>query len=203
MKGGRKKGGSNTVLPKPKPQKLSTGNVCPDFVCVPIEDCTIPECPPNFTLRVVGKNSVKLKCPVYTCVPPPLPRASCNITGRTFHTFDGTEFKYDICNHILARDLENDNWDISGKFIPGNQVRRLTDVASKTVVQREINVTCVSVYKDCPEVTAVCTQHLVIIQDEHEIQLHPDLSVDFNGYKYNVEQVRSSSLYKYVQTCKT
>jgi hypothetical protein len=51
-------------------------------------------------------------------------------------------------------------------------------------------------------VTAVCTQHLVIIQDEHEIQFHQDLSVNFNGYKYNIEQVCIRSLQKCVQCVK-
>lgn len=137
VKGGRKKGGTKTVLPKP--QKPSKGDLCPDFVCEPIRNCTVPKCPPNFMVHIVlEKNNIKLKCPIYTCVPPPLPRASCNITGRTFHTFDGTEYKYDICNHILARDLENDNWDISGKIKSSNQVPGLTDIFSKTVTQREI-----------------------------------------------------------------
>lgn len=35
------------------------------------------------------------------------------MTGRTFNTFDGTEYKYDICNHVLARDLHSDDWDVS------------------------------------------------------------------------------------------
>lgn len=105
----------NNMLPKP--QKLLEGELCQEFTCVAVEECTVPKCPPKYTLQVVTeKNNIKLKCPIYTCIPPALPHATCNITGRTFHTFDGTEFKYDICNHILARDLENDNWDISGKI---------------------------------------------------------------------------------------
>jgi hypothetical protein len=52
------------------------------------------------------------------------------------------------------------------------------------------------VYKDCPDAAAICTQHLVIVQDENEIQIHPDLSVDFNGYKYNIQQVCISLLDK-------
>lgn len=51
----------------------------------------------------------------YSCYPPPIPDSVCNVTGRTFNTFDDTEFKYDICNHILARDLQNDEWDVSCK----------------------------------------------------------------------------------------
>lgn len=53
---------------------------------------------------------------------------------------------------------------------------------------------CFSVYKDCPDVAAICTLHLVIVQDGNEIQIHPDLSVGFNGYKYNVQQVCIRSL---------
>lgn len=55
-----------------------------------------------------------------------------------------------------------------------------------------------SVYKDCPDVAAICTLHLVIVQDENEIQVHPDLSVGFNGYTYNIQQVCISSLEKCV-----
>lgn len=116
VKSGRKKGRNNTTVPKP--QKLSNGNICVEFTCVPIKECTIPKCPPNFVLHTVHKkNNIKLNCPIYSCVPPAPPHATCNITGRTFHTFDGTEFKHDVCNHILAGDLTNDNWDISGKIV--------------------------------------------------------------------------------------
>jgi hypothetical protein len=48
---------------------------------------------------------------------------------------------------------------------------------------------CVSVYNDCPEVTDVCKWHLLVVQDENEIRFHPDLSVEFNSYKYSIEQV--------------
>lgn len=111
VKGGKKK----TLL---KPQKLSNGSICEEFTCVTEIECFTPKCPPNYVRHTVyTKNNIKLKCPIYSCVPPPLPHATCNITGRTFHTFDGTEFKHDVCNHILARDLKYDSWDISGKIV--------------------------------------------------------------------------------------
>jgi hypothetical protein len=158
VKGGRKRGRNDTTVPKP--QKLSNGNICEEFTCVSIKECTIPKCPPNYILHTVNtKNNIKLKCPIYSCVPPPLPHATCNITGRTFHTFDGTEFKHDVCNHILARDLKYDNWDIS-------------------------------VYKDCHKETDVCKWNLVVVQDENEIQFHPDFSVDFNSHRYSIEQLQ-------------
>jgi hypothetical protein len=136
VKNGRKKGRTNTTVPKP--QKLSSGNICPEFVCAPIKECTVPKCPPNFVLHTVReKNNIKLKCPIYICVPPAPPHATCNITGQTFHTFDGTEFKHDVCNHILARDLKNDNWGISGKIVSGSKVQKLS-VLNKSVIQAEM-----------------------------------------------------------------
>lgn len=56
-----------------------------------------------------------LKICRYYCAPVPPPDAVCNVTGQTFNTFDYTEYKYDICNHILARDLVNDNWEVIRK----------------------------------------------------------------------------------------
>jgi hypothetical protein len=72
---------------------------------------------------------------------------------------------------------------------PRSQVPWLT-CFSVTIMECEILwYINVSVYKDCPDTAAVCTLHLVIVQDENEIQIHPDLSVGFNGYRYNIQQV--------------
>lgn len=35
-----------------------------------------------------------------------------SVTGRTFNTFDSTGFKYDICNHLLARDIADEKWNV-------------------------------------------------------------------------------------------
>lgn len=51
----------------------------------------------------------------YSCYPKPPPEAVCYVTGRTFNTFDNTEFKYDICNHVIGRDLDQDEWDVALK----------------------------------------------------------------------------------------
>lgn len=58
----------------------------------------------------------------FSCYPQPLPDAICNVTGRTFNTFDDTEFKYDICNHVIGRDLENEEWEVSLKKNCSNDV---------------------------------------------------------------------------------
>lgn len=50
----------------------------------------------------------------YSCVPPPRQDKVCNVTCRTINTFDGTDYQYDICNHILARDADDNSWDVSG-----------------------------------------------------------------------------------------
>lgn len=100
---------------------------CPQFKCIstrphpPFTETSKPKCPPvacppGYTpeyddLDVANKH----ECPKYECKPPPPPDVICNVTGRTFNTFDRIEYKYDICNHVLARDVANDNWDVSCK----------------------------------------------------------------------------------------
>lgn len=56
------------------------------------------------------------KCPEYTCEQRHIPDGKCNVTGRTFDTFDGTEYKYDICDHVLAQDMISSQWQIKCKF---------------------------------------------------------------------------------------
>lgn len=55
-------------------------------------------------------------CPRYVCRPP-RETASCRVSGRTFVTFDGVEYKYDICDHILAADLDSGEWNIAGAIV--------------------------------------------------------------------------------------
>lgn len=70
-------------------------------------------------------------CPPYKCVPEPTKPTPapvtispfierddrCSMTGRMFRTFDGTEYSYDICHHVLMRDMVNDLWSVSGKLL--------------------------------------------------------------------------------------
>lgn len=51
----------------------------------------------------------------YECVPPPERQFFCNVTGRTFNTFDGAEYKYDVCFHILARENRFNSWTVIGE----------------------------------------------------------------------------------------
>lgn len=67
-------------------------------------------------------------CPAYKCVPeqskpttpipPPLVEREdrCSMTGRMFRTFDGTEYSYDICHHVLMRDMLHDVWSVSSVY---------------------------------------------------------------------------------------
>ncbi|XP_050302983.1 hemocytin [Anthonomus grandis grandis] len=100
--------------------------ICPVYKCVinkpptsynhTTEECPKINCPPGFIPVLDGNNDYNSKlCPVASCYPQPLPDAICNITGRTFNTFDDTEFKYDICNHVIARDLQSSEWQVSLK----------------------------------------------------------------------------------------
>ncbi|XP_043259225.1 hemocytin isoform X1 [Colletes gigas] len=98
---------------------------CEQFTCVPnkpppiidkgkLQACPEASCPLGYTVVYEKMSMYKLqKCPKYTCKPPPPEEAVCNVTGRTFNTFDKLEYKYDICNHILARDMFTNKWYIT------------------------------------------------------------------------------------------
>ncbi|XP_025836285.1 hemocytin [Agrilus planipennis] len=148
-------------------EDLQEQKECPRFSCEPPPPqwvngseyhCPPAICPAGYTPEY-HQEEIKtggLNCPRYTCQQPPLPDAVCNITGRTFITFDNTEFKYDICEHVLVRDVEEDLWEIV------------------------LRKTC----------TVICSRELVIYYDEHLFVLHPDLSVEFDNYKYTVDQTK-------------
>ena len=56
----------------------------------------------------------KNDCDQFECIIPP--DKICKVDGRTFTTFDGTEFKYDICNHTIVRDRLENEWEVRRKF---------------------------------------------------------------------------------------
>lgn len=110
---------------KNQEQKLETE--CAQFTCVPNQPildkkkpdtCPQASCPSGYTVVYEKMSMYKLKkCPKYTCKPAVPQEAVCNVTGRTFNTFDNLEYKYDICNHILARDMYTNKWYITREYI--------------------------------------------------------------------------------------
>ncbi|KAG6461849.1 hypothetical protein O3G_MSEX012891 [Manduca sexta] len=132
-KGGYSKGG---LPPPPKPNQafsldkpdvdnshLAVKKECVQFRCIPKLPpfvppgatappvvCTVTTCPPGYTVKLERSKFASNMCPQYECVPPPERPVFCNMTGRTFNTFDGNEYKYDVCFHILARDNRFDAW---------------------------------------------------------------------------------------------
>lgn len=59
----------------------------------------------------------------FTCEPIPQKDAICNVTGRIINTFDGTEIKFDICSHILARDIVKEKWAVICKYLEYKYIR--------------------------------------------------------------------------------
>ncbi|VVD02632.1 unnamed protein product [Leptidea sinapis] len=135
-KGGYSKGGRNGLpapprqtqaftLEKPTSANTTKKQECVQFKCVPNlpppyrpgvtpkpVECSTPVCPRHYTLKLESVPDEINKCPQYICVPPVERPAFCNVTGRTFTTFDGTEYKYDVCYHILARDNKLGAWTV-------------------------------------------------------------------------------------------
>ncbi|CAH1404838.1 unnamed protein product [Nezara viridula] len=80
--------------------------VCDQYICTCLKKPT--ECPPGSKLIVI-KAEKEGECDQFDCFVPP--DKICKVTGRTFKTFDGTEYKYDICNHTIVRDRLEGEWD--------------------------------------------------------------------------------------------
>lgn len=122
---------SNFPVPKTIEEKLKDD--CMEYICIPIRAtmppsslidvkkpiiCQEPSCPIGYkVIMELGNFPGTIgHCAKYSCEPIPKNDAVCNVTGRTFNTFDGVEFKYDICNHLLARDLVEEKWSVSSKY---------------------------------------------------------------------------------------
>lgn len=119
----------STKLPTPSKKggsDYTENEGCMEFICIPEQappgidrkdkPCPEPECPKDYEIILEQVPTKSNECAKYSCEPPPQNDAICNVTGRTFTTFDGTEFKFDICSHLLARDLSNDKWSVTCKF---------------------------------------------------------------------------------------
>lgn len=100
---------------------------CSEFTCVPIPTkevnknetitCVEPKCPDKYDVELDMSTAKAGDCLRYTCVLRPNKDDVCEISGKSFTTFDGTTFKYSPCSHILARDIHNGSWTISGRDI--------------------------------------------------------------------------------------
>jgi hypothetical protein len=99
--------------------------LCPKLLCKPLdslqgdegEPCQQVKCPEGFQpMYDQSKNYRKTSACDNTCVPIPAKERVCKNVGRTFATFDSLKYKYDICNHILARDRDANQWYIVCKY---------------------------------------------------------------------------------------
>ncbi|KAL6266408.1 hypothetical protein P5V15_003260 [Pogonomyrmex californicus] len=154
----------------PMKDQQATENIqCSEFICMPPpvissespENCQDAVCPPQYEVVFKKISMYKIrKCPKYACRPITPQEAVCNVTGRTFNTFDNMEYKYDICNHLLARDMYDNEWYIT-----------LEKLCVDSREQR------------------VCTRVLAVMLHEHAIVLYPDLHVDFDEYTFTSEQI--------------
>lgn len=118
----------HSKLPLPddaKKKKKKDDFACVEYDCIPEKAvsiskaeqiaCPAPSCPSGYEV-VFEKTPLAAACSKYKCELIPKRDVVCNITGRTFNSFDGVEYKYDVCDHILARDLAAHNWTISSKY---------------------------------------------------------------------------------------
>ena len=103
----------------PKPEKIPeqpslSALLCQEITCGKnnASDCE-PNCPYGFDLIILSEKPCR-----YRCLPtkPPLNKA-CQIRGRHINTFDKTEYEYNLCDHVLARERYYNNWFVIGMLI--------------------------------------------------------------------------------------
>ncbi|XP_034481426.1 hemocytin [Drosophila innubila] len=151
---------------------------CSEFTCVPIPTkevnknetitCSEPKCPEKYDVELDMSNAKAGDCLRYTCVLRPNKDDVCEISGKSFTTFDGTLFKYSPCSHILARDIHNGSWTISVH-------QQCTDETRKI----------------CHKVVTITD-----LLAGNELVLLPQLKLKFNGFQFTVEQLITSPICK-------
>lgn len=114
----RRKGGSEFSIKYGGVKNDNQQPICKQWICeAQVEQfkCKTPSivCPDGYFLQMTpNENDI---CPAYTCVSNTLEESECEIDGRVFKTFDGVTFKYEICDHIIARDRVHKKWMIKRK----------------------------------------------------------------------------------------
>ncbi|XP_037934058.1 hemocytin isoform X2 [Teleopsis dalmanni] len=150
--------------------------ICAEFTCIPIQiidknvsvTCMEPKCPNNYDIELDMSNAKPGDCQKYLCVLRPRKDDTCQISGKSFTTFDGTEFKYDTCSHILARDLVNSSWVISVQLHCTDKTRK---VCRKMVTIKDATAPAI-------------------------LTILPNMKLNFNGFEYSVQQLISSPICK-------
>uniref|UniRef100_A0A1I8MML0 Hemocytin n=2 Tax=Musca domestica TaxID=7370 RepID=A0A1I8MML0_MUSDO len=151
---------------------------CAEFTCVPIKEvvvkknvtksCSAPVCPEKYVVELDMSSTKPGDCPPYTCVLKPSKDDFCEISGKMFRTFDGTEFNYETCSHILARDLLNSSWVISVHLECTDATRK---ICRKTITIKDM----------------VRGATLIVM---------PRKRLNFNGFDYSVAQLINSPICK-------
>lgn len=178
-------------------------NDCQEFECVPEKriismtqfepiTCAEPNCPAGYEVVMeVLQTSTLGQCIKYKCEPKPQSDAVCNVTGRIFNTFDGIEYKLDICNHLLARDLYTKNWTISREFVTKSifHFERFS-----IIFFCNFNFFFFSVKQNCSAGNFICTKEVIIndIVCGVKIILFTDLTLELDGYHFTVDQLQKS-----------
>lgn len=147
------------------------------FACIPIapdvdytdEDerriikCPEPKCPKKYLIKLQVAKSPN-ECAKFTCEPVVEEDAICNVTGRTFTTFDGTDFKFDVCGHLLARDVLDQKWNvIMRKNCSGGNYACIKEVEIKDKVS------------------------------QHTVVMYPTMDISIDGYKFTVQQLQNAN----------
>ncbi|XP_046866604.1 hemocytin-like [Drosophila willistoni] len=144
---------------------------CTAFCCLPqrrnVTKCEEPKCPPGYEPKVDETiiPAGSRQCPTFSCRRKRVPDDTCDINGRLFRTFDGTIYKYDICSHILARDIRGQRWSVRAQL------------------------QCAQNQNNCGSKTVIIEDKLA----GNTLTILPNQRVIFNGYEFDARNLAQSS----------
>lgn len=127
--------------------------------------CPVPKCPANYTVQMhaVATDVVLNSCANYTCQLNTEKENVCSVIGKSFVTFDAAEFKFSVCQHILAKSVD-DQW---------------------TVI---LNASCAqATFAKCHKNVIIADR-----RTNTTIQITAQLRVFIDGYEFGVAQLQST-----------
>ncbi|XP_014665852.1 PREDICTED: hemocytin-like [Priapulus caudatus] len=147
----------------------------PEYWCDGTQDCDQNEdeidCPVEST---TSPSPPTTSAPTTTVGPQPLP-PTCTVIRNNFKTFDGVNYSYEICDHILMEQLDNTAFSVSVRLLCPQDSNSRSDCVSQLTV--EIDSTVILVRPDL----SVLVNELYYTPDELQLLRIPHVVIKHVG----------------------
>lgn len=134
-----------------------------EALCITSNECILKEnwcdgivdCPDD-EVNCLTTSTTRETVPILS---PEAGTGSCEILGKQIRTYDGQEFEYDICDHVLLKDAIYNNFNVTGQ--------KVCDLQNPLK----------------------CHLKYVIYHDETVIEINDDIYIIINGHNYTASQL--------------